>query len=67
MGGGYITMPNQDRIFGDYKDDDNRTTMIVVIVLLLIAVVSIYMAATGQYKSDRCQPYYSGDELVNDC
>lgn len=56
-------MPNFDRAYGDDPGISGLGCIFVIVATIIYAVLSF----SGAIKHDRCDPYYSGDELVSDC
>lgn len=57
-------MPNFDR---GYDFDSSSFGGIVVVAIVVINIIYAILVFSGGIKSDPCDPYYSGDELVSDC
>jgi hypothetical protein len=58
------TMPNFDR---GYDLDSSSFGGIVVVTIVVMNIIYAILVFSGGIKSDPCDPYYSGDELVSDC
>lgn len=48
-------------------NSDSVAAVFVIILVTVCSILTLVLTLTGTIKPNRCDPYYSGGELVSDC